>query len=99
MKREKKLEIRVTISELLIIKNKAAKSGITTSEFLRNLAMGYTPSYKLTDHEILIYKQLNQFADNFRRISNLFKLGDVTGVKETSIETSKIIREHLNKLL
>ena len=98
MKRTKKIEFRVTHTEYFIIQNKALKSGNTISEFLRNTAMGYTLSYKLTEDEIVVYKQLNQYADHFRRIGNLFKLGDTTGVKEACIETTKLIRNHLNKL-
>ena len=98
MKKTKKIEFRVTLTEHIIIKNKAKKTGGSMSEYLRRIALGYDLTYKLTDDEIEAYKQLNKFSDNFRRIGNLFKLGDVTGVKETSIETSKLIRNHLNKL-
>jgi hypothetical protein len=98
MKKTKRIELRVTLTEHLIIKNRADKVGCTMSEFLRNTALEYPLSYKLTPDEIEVYKQLNKFSDNFRRISNLFKLGDVTGVKETSVETAKLIRSHLNKL-
>ena len=98
MKKIKKIEFRVTLTEHLIIKNRADKTGCTMSEFLRNTALEYPLSYKLSPDEIEVYKQLNKFSDNFRRISNLFKFGDVTRVKETSVETAKLIREHLNKL-
>jgi hypothetical protein len=98
IKKLKKIDFRVSYSEYLTIKNKANKAGCSMSEYIRNLAMGYDLTYKLTAEEIDVYKQLNKYADNFRRIGNLFKLGDTTGVKEVSIETSKIIREHLNKL-
>lgn len=98
MKKIKKIEFRVTRTEHLIIKNRADKAGCTVSEFLRNTALEYPLTYKLSSDELEVYKQLNKFSDNFRRIGNLFKLGDVTGVKETSIETAKLIRVHLNKL-
>lgn len=98
MKRTKKIEFRVTHIEYFKIQNKALKSGNTISEFLRNTAMDYSLCHKLTDDEIIVYKLLNQYADHFRRISNLFKLGDTSGVKEACIETSKLIRNHLNKL-
>ncbi|MEW4924140.1 MULTISPECIES: plasmid mobilization protein [Algibacter] len=98
MKKNKKIEFRVTLTEHLIIKHKAYKTGCSVSEYLRNIALDYPLTYKLTYDEIEVYKQLNKFGDNFRRIGNLFKLGDVTGVKETSIDTAKLIREHLNKL-
>lgn len=98
MKKIKKIEFRVTLTELLVIKNKASKSGCTVSEYVRSIALDYPLTYKLTEDEIVVYKQLNKYADNFRRIGNLFKLGDTTRVKETSVETAKLIRKHLNKL-
>lgn len=98
MKKTKRIELRVTLTEYLIIKNKADEAGCSLSELLRNIVLDYPLTYKLSSEEIEVYKQLNKFSDNFRRIGNLFKLGDVTGVKETSVETAKLIRSHLNKL-
>tara|TARA_R110002012_G_scaffold279098_1_gene467002 strand:+ start:3789 stop:4088 length:300 start_codon:yes stop_codon:yes gene_type:complete len=97
MKKTRKIEFRVSLLEHHIIKNKANRIGCSVSEYLRNTALDYPLSYKLTPEEIEVYQQLNKYGDNFRRISNLFKLGDVTGVKETSIETAKLIRQHLKK--
>lgn len=96
--KSKRILIRVSNTEFYIIKNKAKQAGITTSEFLRSLALEYNLSYKLTAEEIEIYKELNKFSDNFRRIGNLFKLGDSTKVKEISVETAQLIRNHLNRL-
>ncbi len=92
------IKFRVSKIENLIIKKKALNSGISVSELMRGLALDYKLSNKLTPEEIECYQLLSKYADSFRRISNLFKLGDTTGVKEVSIETSKIIREHLLKL-
>lgn len=99
MKKSKRIEFTVTLTEYLIIQNKSKNSGCSMSEFLRNTALNYELTYKLTADEIEVYKQLNKYADNFRRIGNLFKLGDTTGVKETAVETALLIRNHLNKLL
>ncbi|MDM1370284.1 plasmid mobilization protein [Myroides marinus] len=99
MKKTKKIEFRVTLTEALIIKNKAEKVGCSVSEYIRNTALDYSLAYKLTPDEIEVYKLLNKYADNFRRISNLFKIGDTTGVKQHTIETANLIRTHLQKLL
>ena len=98
MKKTKKIEFRLTVIEHKIIENKAFKSGSTISEFIRNISLGYQLNNKLTQDEIDVYKSLTIYADNFRRISNLFKLGDTTGVKEACLETATKIRIHLNKL-
>ncbi|MEB3801743.1 mobilization protein [Flavobacterium columnare] len=92
------IKFRVSKIENLIIKKKASNSGISVSELMRGLVLDYKLSNKLTPEEIECYQLLSKYADNFRRISNLFKLGDTTGVKEESIATSKLIREHLLKL-
>jgi hypothetical protein len=92
------IKFRVSKIENLIIKKKASNSGVSVSELMRGLVFNYKLSNKLTQEEVECYQLLSKYADNFRRISNLFKLGDTTGVKEESIATSKLIREHLLKL-
>lgn len=96
--KDKLIKFRVTKIENLIIKKKASNSGISVSELMRGLVFNYKLSNKLTPEEVECYQLLAKYADNFRRISNLFKLGDTTGVKEEAIATSKLIREHLLKL-
>ncbi|MGM7552902.1 plasmid mobilization protein, partial [Myroides odoratimimus] len=39
MKKTKKIEFRVTLTEALIIKNKAEKVGCSVSEYIRNTAL------------------------------------------------------------
>ncbi|MEO8255291.1 MAG: mobilization protein [Flavobacterium sp.] len=92
------IKFRVSAIENLIIKKKASNCGVTVSELMRGLVLDYKLSNKLTPAEIECYQLLSKYADNFRRISNLFKLGDTTGVKEEAIATSQLIREHLLKL-
>ena len=96
--KNKEFRFRVSPLEHQIIKNKITKTGLSISEFLRRLSLGLELKNKLTDDEIECYKNLSKFADNFRRISNLFKLGDVTGMKNETLETSRLIRKHMEKL-
>ena len=92
------IKFRVSKLEQAIIKKKAKDSGIAVSELLRRLALDYKLTSKLSPEEIEVYKTLANFSTNFTRISNLFKLGDVEGLKKETLETSRIIREHLMKL-
>jgi hypothetical protein len=96
--RDKIIKFKVSKIESLIIKKKASNGGVSVSELMRGLVFNYKLSNKLTPEEVECYQLLAKYADNFRRISNLFKLGDTTGVKEEAIATSKLIREHLLKL-
>ena len=91
------IKFRVSKIEQRIIQKKSEKAGLSVSEFLRRLALEKEIKSRLTSEEIECYKTLSKYADNFRRISNLFKLGDVTSVKSESLETSKLIRNHIEK--
>ncbi len=92
------IRFRVSKIENLIIKKKASNSGMSVSELMRGLALDYKLSNKLTTEEIECYQTLTKYADNFRRISNLFKLGDTDGFKKECLVASSEIRQHLLKL-
>lgn len=92
------IKFRVSKIEKKIIERKARLAGLSVSEFLRRIALDKEIKSRLTDEEIDCYKTLTKYADNFRRISNFFKLGDVENTKIVTLETSKLIREHFTKL-
>lgn len=92
------MKFRVTEMERQIIKNKAKEAGLSVSELIRRSAFNLKLRSRLTEQEIKCYKTLTKFSLNFKNISNLFKRGDITGVKEEAIRTSELIRQHLNKL-
>lgn len=89
------IKIRVSRIEKKVIERKSQKAGLSVSEFVRRLAFEKELKSRLSEEEIECYKSLSKYADNFRRISNLFKLGDVTGMKQETMEVGKLIREHL----
>lgn len=91
------IKFRVSRIEKKIIEKKSERAGLTVSEFFRRLTFEKELKSRLSDDEIECYKNLFKYADNFRRISNLFKLGDVTRMKEETLDTSRLIREHLKK--
>jgi len=92
------MKFRVTEMERQIIKNKAKKAGLSVSELIRRSAFDLKLRTRLTEQEIECYRTLTKFSLNFKSISNLFKKGDVTGVKEEAIKASELIKKHLNKL-
>lgn len=91
------IKFRVTKNEKKIIEKKAEKAGLSVSEFVRRLSFEKELKSRLTEDEISCYQTLSKYSDNFRRISNLFKLGDVTGMKKETLEASRLIRKHLQK--
>ena len=92
------IKFRVSKIEHAVITKKAEEAGISVSEMLRGLAFNFKFSPRFTDEELEIYKTLSKFSNNFTRISNLFKNGDVEGMKIETLNTANEIREHLLKL-
>lgn len=91
------IKFRVSKIEHAVIIKKAEEAGISVSEMLRGLAFNYKFSPRFTDEELEIYKTLSKFSNNFSRINNLFKNGDVEGMKTETLNTANEIREHLLK--
>lgn len=91
------VKFRVTLLEKRVLQKRARESGLSMSEFLRRLMLDKEIKYRLTEEEIICYKNLSKYADNFRRISNLFKKGDVTGMKQETLNTAYLIRKHIEK--
>ncbi|AIJ38348.1 Hypothetical protein FPSM_01853 [Flavobacterium psychrophilum] len=98
MLKKERIEIRLSKIDKLILVKKATKSNLSLSQYVLSCAMNLEIKNRLSADEIECYQTLTKYSNNFRRIANLFKLGDTTGVKETAIETAKLIREHLLKL-
>lgn len=96
--KNKFIKFRVSALEKKLIQKKAGNAGLPVAEFLRRLALDLELKNKLTEEEIKCYLTLTKYANNFTKIGNLFKLGDVTGVKEETIKTAYLIKEHLKKL-
>lgn len=97
IEKDKIIKLRVTKLEKSIIQTKAKNAGLGVSEYIRRLAFDKKLKPRLTMEEIKCYQSLSKYADNFRRIGNLFKKGDTTGVKEETLSTSRLIKEHFKK--
>lgn len=96
--KNKFIKFRVSALEKKLIQKKAENAGLPVAEFLRRLALNLELKNKLTEEEIKCYLTLTKYANNFTKIGNLFKLGDLTGVKEETVKTAYLIKEHLKKL-
>lgn len=95
--RDQFLKLRTSKLEKNIIKNKARKAGLSTSEFIRRVALEKEVKARLSKEEIESYTTLIKYKNNFKSISNFLRLGDVDKVKEKSLETAELINRHLNK--
>ncbi|WP_026837148.1 mobilization protein MbpA [Gillisia sp. JM1] len=94
MKREY-IQIRCSIYEKKLLKNRAAKAGISLSEYLRSTAFQKNIVERITQEQLECYQLLVQYKNNFSRISNMFKKGNPQLAKEVK-QLSEEIRTHLN---
>ncbi|MHA7110781.1 plasmid mobilization protein [Sunxiuqinia elliptica] len=95
--RKRKIECRVTNSEYLVLKKKAASAGITLSELIRGTALNYELANKLTCDEIACYKQLTSLKNNFQNISNYMKYKANRELLDEIINTIELVNQHLKK--
>lgn len=93
--RNKILKLRVSTLEKRIITKKANQLGVSTSELIRAVALGYKIKSRLTREELEVFKMLTNYSLNFTRISNLVREKDYHSFKKLSMETAKEIREIL----
>jgi predicted choloylglycine hydrolase len=94
MKREY-IQIRCSIYEKKLLKNRAAKAGISLSEYLRSTAFQKNIVERITQEQLECYQLLVQYKNNFSRISNMFKKGNPQLAKEVK-QLAEEIRTHLN---
>ena len=98
MQKKERIEIRLSKIDKLILIKKASKAGLSLSQYVLSCSLNLEIKNRLTADEIECYQLLSKYADNFRRISNLFKLGDTDGFKKECLVASSEIRQHLLKL-
>ena len=93
MKREV-IQIRCSIYEKKLLKKRAARAGISLSEYLRLTAFQINIVERLTPEQLECYQMLVQYKNNFMRISNMFKHRDSRLAKEVE-DLAEKIRTHL----
>ena len=98
MLKNHRIEIRLSEIDKSILQKKSEETRMSLSQYVLSCALKLEIKNRLSADEIECYKTLSKYADNFRRISNLFKLGDTDGFKKECLIASAEIREHLLKL-
>ena len=93
MKREY-IQIRCSIYEKKLLKKRAARAGISLSEYLRATAFKLKMVERLTPEQLECYQLLIQYKNNFMRISNMFKKSDPRLAKNVE-DLAEEIRTHL----
>ena len=93
MKREV-IQIRCSIYEKKLLKKRAARAGISLSEYLRSTAFEINMVERITPEQLECYQMLIQYKNNFMRISNMFKKRDPKLAKNVE-DLAEEIRQHL----
>jgi len=93
MKREY-IQIRCSIYEKKLLKKRAARAGISLSQYLRSTAFEKNIVERITPEQLESYQMLVQYKNNFARIANMFKKGNPKLAKEVA-QLAEEIRTHL----
>ena len=93
MKREH-IQIRCSIYEKKLLKRRAARAGISLSEYLRSTAFERNIIERITPKQLEYYQMLVQYKNNFSRISSMFKKRDPR-LASTVEQLAEEIRAHL----
>ena len=71
--RKKQIHLRVTLLEKKWIERTAAETGLTVSDFLRKSAFNKEVRVRFSEDEIALFKTLQQYHTNFKRIGNIIR--------------------------
>jgi hypothetical protein len=88
------IKFRCSIYEKKLLKKRAARAGISLSEYCRNSAFENSVIERLTNEQLAHYQMLVKYKNNFTRISNMFKKSNPKLANEVT-ELAEQIRNHL----
>ncbi|SFG23272.1 hypothetical protein SAMN04488033_1436 [Salegentibacter agarivorans] len=93
MKREY-IQVRCSIYEKKLLQRRAARAGISLSEYIRATAFDKNVVERITPEQLETYKMLVQYKNNFTRIGNMFRKRDPKLAREVE-DLAKEIRTQL----
>ncbi|GGW86106.1 mobilization protein MbpA [Salegentibacter mishustinae] len=93
MKREY-IQVRCSIYEKKLLQRRAARAGISLSEYIRATAFDKDIVERITPEQVETYQMLVQYKNNFTRIGNMFKKRDPKLAREVE-DLAREIRNHL----
>jgi|SRR5699024_9299032 len=97
VKRNEIVKFRISRLYKKVLERKARLAGLSLSEFCRRAAFRIEIKARLTEEEIVCYTTLINYANNFTRIANFMKNRNMEMLAGECLETSKLIKEHLEK--
>ena len=88
------VQFRCSIYEKKLLRVKANKSGLSISEYCRRAAFEDRIIERFTPEQIEIYKMLNKYEVNFKRIGNMYRKRNPKLADEV-VALANEIRKHL----
>ncbi len=88
------IKFRCSIYEKKLLRKRAARAGISLSEYCRSSAFGNPVIERLTPEQMALYKMLVKYKNNFTSIGNMFKKRNPRLANEVA-ELAEQIRKHL----
>ena len=93
MKREY-IQVRCSIYEKKLLQRRAARAGISLSEYIRATAFDKNIVERITPEQLETYQMMVQYKNNFTRIGNMLKKRDPKLAREVE-DLAREIRTHL----
>ncbi len=97
--RDVQVRIRFTPLEKKAVELMAEKVGLSLSEYIRRAAFNREMKMRFTTEELVLYKQLHVFRNNFAAIANLVKSkGGSIELMTAITQLNEQMETHLKKL-
>lgn len=99
-KRSEKLEIRLTMAEKILFREKAAASGQSVSDWLRNLGEGHRPRPPVTALDAAFITELSRIGNNVNQLARATHRGRDTGTywRDIGQELERLLAQAAEKL-
>ncbi len=94
--KEKTIRFRVSPMEKLAIEKKAKDTGLSTSAYCRNSALGKRIEWKMSDEELEAYNGLKSIYNSFQSINNSWRTGGTA--KEEINEALQKLKHYLTEI-
>ncbi len=91
------IKFRCSMYEKKMLRIRAKESGLTLSEFCRRAIYEKEIKERLSDDQIVIYKTLLKYHNNFKAIGNMFRKRDPT-LRNAVYNLADEIKKHLKNL-
>ena len=75
MKKTSKMDFRCDDLEADLIRKNASECGLSTSNYCRQVILGYRPRKRLTDEELETLTEVRKLCADMVHITNLFRQG------------------------